>query len=157
METNPQRQDDPSMPSEHSVRLRTLDGLNLAATLVTPDESPDHAVVLVHGGGVTREEGGFFARLASGLAGAGAASLRFDLRGHGESEGRQEDLTLATILNDIRVALAGLQAAGIGRLSLLGASFSGGARADHPARRAAENHPLGLHHPPPHPKKSPND
>jgi uncharacterized protein len=127
------------MPSEHFVSLRTLDGLHLAATLVTPDESPDHAVVLVHGGGVTREEGGFFARLAVGLADAGAASLRFDLRGHGESEGRQEDLTLATILNDIRVALASVQEAiGASRLTLLGASFSGGVCAYYAAKRTAE-------------------
>jgi hypothetical protein len=31
----------------------------------------------------------------------GVASLRFALRGHGESEGRQEELTLASILNEI--------------------------------------------------------
>ena len=127
------------MPSEHLVRLRTLDGLHLAATLATPDESPDHAVVLVHGGGVTREEGGFFARLAVGLADTGAASLRFDLRGHGESEGRQEDLTLATILNDIRVALASVrEATGASRLTLLGASFSGGVCAYYAAKRPTE-------------------
>jgi alpha-beta hydrolase superfamily lysophospholipase len=55
------------------------------------------------------------------------ASLRFDLRGHGQSEGRQEKLTLATIQNDIRVALAdGREAAGAARTSLLGASFGGG-------------------------------
>jgi hypothetical protein len=127
------------MPSERLVRLRTLDGLRLAASLVTPDESPDHAVVLVHGGGVTREEGGFFARLASGLAGAGAASLRFDLRGHGKSEGRQEDLTLATILNDIRVALASVQeATGASRLTLLGASFSGGVCAYYAAKEPGD-------------------
>jgi uncharacterized protein len=66
------------------------------------------------------------------------ASLRFDLRGHGESEGRQEELTLSAILNDIRVALAWLPSSGIGRLSLLGASFSGGACAYYAARRAAE-------------------
>jgi uncharacterized protein len=63
-------------------------------------------VVLVHGGGVTREEGGFFTRLASGLGEAGVASLRFDLRGHGESEGRQEELTLAAILNDILASVS---------------------------------------------------
>jgi hypothetical protein len=87
-----------------AASLGTLDGLHLAATIVTPDEAGDRAIVLVHGGGVTREEGGFFTRLAAGLGEAGVASLRFDFRGHGKSEGRQEELTLAAILNDIRVA-----------------------------------------------------
>lgn len=121
------------------VSLATLDGLRLAATLVTPDVSTGHAVVLVHGGGVTREEGGFFTRLADGLREAGVASLRFDLRGHGDSEGRQEDLTLATILNDIRVALTHVrEATGAHRLSLLGASFAGGVCAYYAAKRPAE-------------------
>jgi uncharacterized protein len=119
--------------------FRTLDGLRLAATLVTPDASPRHAAVLVHGGGVTREEGGFFTRLAAGLGEAGVASLRFDLRGHGDSEGRQEELTLATILNDIRVALAHVrETTGLRRLGLLGASFAGGVCAYYAAKRSDE-------------------
>jgi len=91
--------------SERRVSIRTRDGLHLVGTLTVPDALPRRAVVLVHGGGVTREEGGFFARLAGGLAEKGAACLRFDLRGHGESEGRQEELTLAGILTDITAAL----------------------------------------------------
>ena len=127
------------MPSERVLSFRTVDGLHLAATQVSPDERPSRAVVLVHGGGVTREEGGFFTRLAAGLADAGLASLRFDLRGHGESEGRQEDLTLATILNDIGMALVSVQeATGASRMSLLGASFSGGVCAYYAAKRSAE-------------------
>jgi uncharacterized protein len=127
------------MPSERIVSLRTRDGLRLAATVVAPDEVPGRVVVLVHGGGVTREEGGFFTRLAWGLGEAGVASLRFDLRGHGASEGRQEDLTLATILNDIGVALASaLEVTGASRASLLGASFSGGVCAYYAAKRPAE-------------------
>ncbi|MEO3801481.1 alpha/beta fold hydrolase [Nonomuraea sp. B1E8] len=113
--------------SEHEITFRTLDGQQLAGTLVTPDEPSDHVVTLVHGGGVTRHEAGFFARLAAGLSAHGLASLRFDLRGHGESEGRQEELTLATILNDIRVALRQAhERTGASRLSLLGTSFGGG-------------------------------
>ena len=109
------------------VSVRTLDGLHLAGTLVQPQEPTKRAVVLVHGGGVTREEGGFFTRLATGLSEAGIASLRFDLRGHGESEGRQEELTLSTILNDIRVVLAYVrEATNAEEVTLLGASFGGG-------------------------------
>ncbi len=110
-----------------STTIRTLDGLHLAGTVVTPDGTSARAVVLVHGGGVTREEGGFFARLAAGLGEAGVASLRFDLRGHGESEGHQEELTLSATLNDIRVALTHVrEATSALHVSLLGASFSGG-------------------------------
>jgi pimeloyl-ACP methyl ester carboxylesterase len=116
------------MPGQSSATsFRTLDGRRLVGTFVDPDGTSGLAVVLVHGGGVTREEGGFFTRLAAGLGDAGVASLRFDLRGHGESEGQQEELTLAAILNDIRVALAHLaEATGAARISLLGASFGGG-------------------------------
>ncbi|EGX60480.1 alpha/beta hydrolase [Streptomyces zinciresistens K42] len=104
--------------------------------------------MLVHGGGVTREEGGFFTRLSDGLADAGVASLRFDLRGHGQSEGRQEDLTLSAILNDIRVVLAYLrEATGASELFLLGASFTGGVCAYYAAKQPQEITRLVLFNP----------
>jgi hypothetical protein len=123
------------MPSEHIVRFRTLDGLHLVGTVVSPDEPTGHGVVFVHGGGVTRDEAGFFTRMATGLADAGIASLRYDLRGHGESEGRQEDAPLSAHLNDIRVALAELRSrTGMTQASLLAASFSGGMAAYYAAK-----------------------
>jgi uncharacterized protein len=118
------------------VMLCAHDGLHLAGTLVTPDQPTDRAVVLVHGGGVTRDEAGFFVRLADGLAEAGVASLRFDLRGHGESEGRQEDLTLSAILNDIDTALDHVRiATDATMVSLLAVSFAGGIAAYFAAER----------------------
>lgn len=110
---------------ENGLTFTAPDGLRLSSTLALPDGARQ-AAVLVHGGGVTRDEGGFFTRLAAGLAKAGAASLRFDLRGHGQSEGRQEDLTIAGILSDIRAAIGRVRAeTGVGRVALLGTSFSG--------------------------------
>jgi alpha-beta hydrolase superfamily lysophospholipase len=41
--------------------------------------------VLAHGISVEKNEGGFYRRLATRLANAGIANLRFDFRGHGES------------------------------------------------------------------------
>jgi pimeloyl-ACP methyl ester carboxylesterase len=120
---------------EQVVSFRTLDGLHLTGTLVSPDEPTDRGIVFVHGGGVTRHEAGFFTRMATGLAEAGVASLRYDLRGHGESEGRQEDAPLSAHLNDMRVALAELrERAGVNQASLLAASFSGGMAAYYAAR-----------------------
>ena len=128
--------------------FRTLDGLSLSGTLVTPESSPQQAVVLVHGGGVTRDEGGFFTRLATGLGEADVASLRFDLRGHGESEGQQQDLTLSAILNDIRVAIAHVQAeTSAGSVSLLGTSFGGGICGYYAAKRPDEIRRLVLLNP----------
>ncbi|BBA96049.1 putative hydrolase [Actinacidiphila reveromycinica] len=135
-----------SMTAE--VTVRTLDGQQLAGTLTQPREATSRAVVLVHGGGVTREEGGFFTRLADGLADAGVASLRFDLRGHGASDGRQEELTLSTILNDLRVVLAHLrQATGARKISLLGTSFTGGVCAYYAAKQPDEIARLVLFNP----------
>ncbi|HKR51820.1 MAG TPA: alpha/beta fold hydrolase [Pseudonocardiaceae bacterium] len=121
-----------------SATWRTLDGLQLAGTVVLP-EKPDRAVVLVHGAGVDREEGGFFTRLAQGLASVGVASLRYDLRGHGESGGRQEEVTLAAHLNDIRVAVAqARETTGVSDISLLGTSFGGGLAAYYAAKQPDE-------------------
>ena len=47
--------------------------------------------------------------LGERLAGFGVTTLRFDYRGTGDSEGRQEDMTLASSAEDVRAALAELQ------------------------------------------------
>ncbi|ADJ43937.1 alpha/beta hydrolase [Amycolatopsis mediterranei S699] len=128
--------------------VRTPDGLNLVGTLVQPDGQLRHAVVLVHGGGVTRHEAGFFTRLAAGLAEGGVASLRFDLPGHGESEGRQEELSLTGVLNAIRAARAHLcRETSLTSASLVAASFSGGLAAYYAARRPADVERLVLFNP----------
>jgi len=122
-------------PSSRNTTFRSLDGLRLEGTFVSGTASPGQAAVLVHGGGVTRDEGGFFSRLALDLAEGGIASMRFDFRAHGESEGRPEELTIAGILNDIRAAVAHVSdLAGSSPVNLIGTSFGGGISAFFAAR-----------------------
>jgi uncharacterized protein len=136
------------MANSEGITVRTLDGLRLAATLTSPEGRASHAALLVHGAGVTREEGGFFTRVADGLAQVGVASLRLDLPGHGESEGRQEDLTLSAVLNTIRSGFDHLrEATGAPTLSLIAASFSGGTAAYYAAKRPDEVARLVLFNP----------
>jgi uncharacterized protein len=137
-----------SEPATSEVIFRSLDGLRLCGTFVRPDVPAGPAVVLVHGGGVTRDEGGFFIRLAHGLAAAGLPNLRFDYRAHGESEGRQEDLTIAGVLNDIFAAVEQVTGAvGGGAVSLVGASFGGGISAYFAAHHSSLLHRVVLLNP----------
>jgi pimeloyl-ACP methyl ester carboxylesterase len=132
-----------------AVAFRSLDGLHLSGTLVIPSTGAGVATVLVHGGGVTRDEGGFFTRLAATLAEAGMPSLRFDFRAHGDSEGRQEDLTLSGVVNDVRAAVERIRQETSDRaVNLIGTSFGGGlcaffaAHYPHQVRRLVLLNPL---------------
>jgi pimeloyl-ACP methyl ester carboxylesterase len=130
------------------VEFRSLDGLRLHGTVDAPPSARGPAVVLVHGGGATREEGGFFARLASGLAEAGLPSLRFDFRAHGDSEGQGEDLTIAGVANDIRAAVTHVrEMTGSGPVSVIGTSFGGGISAFFAARHLDQVRRLVLFNP----------
>ncbi|MET8626779.1 alpha/beta fold hydrolase [Kitasatospora sp. NPDC004669] len=134
---------------DHETAFRSLDGTALFGTIGIPSAPTGALAVLVHGSGVTREEGGFFTRLAAGLAEAGIASLRFDLRAHGESAGREADLTIASVANDIRAACDHLRThtSTAGAVHVIAASFSGGAAALHAAHRPDDVNRLVLLNP----------
>ncbi|MCX4904523.1 alpha/beta hydrolase [Streptomyces sp. NBC_00878] len=131
-----------------STTVRAHDGLRLAGTLLTPRAEPEHAVLLLHGEGATREQDGFFTLLSGELAAEGVASLRFDLPGHGESEGRQEDLSLSLLLNVISSGLDHLREhVGATRLTLVATGLTGGVAAGYAARRGDEVSRLVLFNP----------
>ncbi len=122
--------------TDYETEFRSLDGTALFGTVTPSPTHPAALAILAHGAGVTREEGGFFSRLAAGLAGVGITCLRFDLRAHGASGGRPADLTIAAVANDIRAAGDHLTEVTDlpGPVHVIAASFSGGAAAMHAAR-----------------------
>ncbi|MFF2146187.1 alpha/beta hydrolase [Kitasatospora sp. NPDC058190] len=135
--------------TDYETAFRSLDGTALFGTVTPSPTPPTSLAVLAHGAGVTREEGGFFGRLAAGLAAVGVTCLRFDLRAHGASSGRSADLTIAGVANDIRAAgdhLVGVTSQP-GPVHVIAASFSGGAAAMHAGQYPGEVERLVLLNP----------
>ncbi|WP_424888995.1 alpha/beta hydrolase [Streptomyces sp. XH2] len=124
-------------PCPLETAFRPFDGTALAGTVTVPEGLAGGLAVRVHGAGGTRNEGGFFSRIAAALAGAGVRCLRFDLRAHGVSGGRLRDITIAGVADDIRAACDHVRAgSGLDRpASVIAASFSGGAATLHAAHR----------------------
>ena len=99
------------------------------ATVVIPDgEGPFPAVVMNHGHGGGRQEGGGFARLAKALADAGILTIRMDFPGTGDSKEPFTEGYLSNMISDSNASLAYLLAnypADPARLGILGYSMGG--------------------------------
>ena len=101
-----------SRANDEQVRI-PANGFSLAGTLSKPADAtnrPLPGVILVSGSGPTdRDETVFgipiFGELASALADAGFAVLRYDKRGVGQSGGRVESATMADYADDLRAAV----------------------------------------------------
>ena len=99
------------------------------ATVVIPEgEGPFPAVVMNHGHGGGRNEGGGFARLADALAEAGIATIRMDFAGVGDSKAPWTDQSLSSMVSDSNASLAYLLAnypVDPDRVGILGYSMGG--------------------------------
>ena len=106
-------------------------GVSVPATLVSPVVKSGEAVPLVviaHGHGGSREEGGSFPRVAAELAARGVASIRMDFPGCGDSSESFAENNLSNMLLDLqaaRVFAASQIDVDDNRLGLLGYSMGG--------------------------------
>lgn len=106
------------------------EGKQIIGTLHRPrGRGPFPVVVFLHGfSGNSFEAHRLFVETARRLAARGFASLRFDFRGSGNSEGTFSDLSIRTEIADARAAVRWVRRqswADSGRLALLGMSMGG--------------------------------
>lgn len=115
------------MHGQDDIRFSSVDGAVVSGTVVRAAEHLG-SVVLVHGLTEGRHEAfGFYRKLSLQLANTGFLSLRFDLRGHGESEQSYEDLTLFNAISDIEAAVELTETMSPeSRVHVIGTSFGGG-------------------------------
>ncbi|RPE71596.1 hypothetical protein EDD53_0720 [Pacificibacter maritimus] len=96
-------------------------------------------VLINHAFGVTRTGvGRAFVDLARGLTQAGCTVYAFDRLGHGESDGRFQDITVPDELAQLNAMLDFIKAEGAGQVHLLGHSLGGMETACLAAQRAGD-------------------
>ncbi len=103
----------------------------VTATIVTPavaDGVPVPLVVMAHGHGGSRQEGGGFQQVAEAMAQRGIASIRMDFPGCGDSSESFTENNLSNMLQDLQAArqfVAGEVSIDPDRVGLLGYSMGG--------------------------------
>lgn len=84
----------------------------------------DPIIILCHGFSTTKNSNTFIA-LERILHEKNISTFRFDFFGHGESEGKFEDVTISEAVDDVLSAIAFLKEKGFSRIGLVGSSFGG--------------------------------
>lgn len=110
---------------DQQTRIQTADGFELA-TVATHGERSD-IVIWMHGISMDKDEYlGFFYDGANALAYEGYPSIRFDFRGHGDSQGNSLDFSIVNQTLDVEAVIKFVQntyGSSPFRLHLVGASF----------------------------------
>ena len=92
----------PVYAAEEHITINGNNG-NLAAIICKPDKIVNgHMVILMHGF-ASQKNNDQWRTLAKELETRGIASIRFDFDGHGESQGRFQDMTIPKEIDDAKV------------------------------------------------------
>ena len=100
-------------------------GNKLCGILSNPTSHKENPIIILCHGFSTGKDGRTYLRLEEILNKNGVSTLRFDLFGHGESEGKFEEITTSEAVDDIENAIQFLKASGYKKIGLFGSSFGG--------------------------------
>jgi len=97
----------------------------LSGIIRNPSGKIDKPIVILTHGFSTHKNSGTYTTLAKRLAKHNISTLRFDFFGHGDSEGKFEDITISEAVDDILQAIKFLKKEGYKKIGLMGSSFGG--------------------------------
>jgi alpha/beta superfamily hydrolase len=101
------------------------EGFKLCGVISNPTENTKNLMITMCHGLTTSKDGRTYTRLESMLNKKGFSTFRFDFFGHGESEGKFEDLTISEAVRDVHKAILFLRDSGYTKIGLMGSSFGG--------------------------------
>ena len=109
---------------EEKIAFKNSRGQKLVGKLSTTDNKDNLIVIICHGLSSSKESKTSLV-LKENLNKFNISTFRFDFYGHGESDGRFEDITLTGGVDDILNAINYLRNLGYKKIGLFGASFGG--------------------------------
>lgn len=112
--------------SDQKVIFKNSKGDNLVG-IFSGNKSTNIPVVILCHGSITSKNSNSLVKLSEILNKNKIATLRFDFFGHGESEGKFEDITISEIVDDVNQAIKYLMGIGYNKIGLLGGSFGASA------------------------------
>src|SRR3990167_7414448 len=127
---------------ETKVTLEIVPGAKTSMVLAAPKKGSGRVALLIHGF-MSSKESATNRALTERLLPQNIATCRFDLFGHGESDGPFQQLTLTRCLDQTDGVLQWLKQNGFSRIGLVGSSF-GGLVAIHTAARHPDLFAVGL-------------
>lgn len=108
---------------EKKVYFQNSKGDKLVGTL---NDTGDKEFILVMAHGFSSNKNTTnFVKLSQRLSTKNLASLRFDFWGHGESDGKFEEITISEAVEDVLQAIKYVKNLGYKKVGLLGSSFGG--------------------------------
>ena len=114
------------MCKEEKIFYKSLDGIRLCGIFTLPDK-PKGFALMAHGITMDKNEwNDFYVEISHELCKNKIASLRFDFRAHGESEGLQRELTVIGELLDIKASAKKIMEKWKGKISIIATSFGAG-------------------------------
>jgi len=110
---------------EKKVYFKTQKGIKLCGILSNPTSDKKRPIVILCHGFSTSKNSRTYVRLQEILNNHDISTFRFDFFGHGESEGKFEDITISEAVDDVLNAIKFLKELGYSKMGLMGGSFGG--------------------------------